>query len=174
VHVWPAQGEGKDPGVLAADGASCAAPLGVLPIVGPAHIGKSAIVEHVCYDERVRNHFSLISFYVHNDLKANCKDRCFIKHRNDTVSGERRLIVVQALEDVDEETWNMVHSSSRCCAHGSRIIITSRSEKIVKLETARVLRLKCLPTEAYWYFFKMAAFGSEDPGQHPKLASLAM
>ena len=59
-----------------------AATLGVLPIVGPAHIG------------RVRNHFSLISFYVQNDLKANYKDRCLIKHRNDTASGERRLVVI--------------------------------------------------------------------------------
>ena len=37
-----------------------AATLGVLPIVGPAHIGKSTLVEHVCCDERVRDHFSLI------------------------------------------------------------------------------------------------------------------
>ena len=33
---------------------------GVLPIVGPALIGKSTLVEHVCNDERVRRHFSLI------------------------------------------------------------------------------------------------------------------
>jgi translation initiation factor RLI1 len=39
-----------------------AATLGVLSIVGPAHIGKSTHVEHVCCDERVRDHFSLILF----------------------------------------------------------------------------------------------------------------
>jgi hypothetical protein len=33
--------------------------LGVLPIVGPALIGKSTLVEHVCNDERVCSHFSL-------------------------------------------------------------------------------------------------------------------
>ena len=44
--------------------------LGVLPIVGPALIGKSTFVEHVCDDERVRSHFSLILLYSGNDLKG--------------------------------------------------------------------------------------------------------
>ncbi|WVZ61540.1 hypothetical protein U9M48_011400 [Paspalum notatum var. saurae] len=32
--------------------------FGVLPIVGPGKVGKTTLVEHVCCDERVRNHFS--------------------------------------------------------------------------------------------------------------------
>jgi hypothetical protein len=34
--------------------------LQVLPIIGPPRVGKSTLVEHVCYDERVNNHFSSI------------------------------------------------------------------------------------------------------------------
>lgn len=64
--------------------------LGVLPIVGPRLIGKSTLVEHVCEDERVRNHFSLI-----------------------LLSGkERLLVVIELLRDVDEESWKrLLHSS---------------------------------------------------------------
>ncbi|CAL4913225.1 unnamed protein product [Urochloa decumbens] len=154
--------------------------LGVLPIVGPAHIGKSTLVEHVCYDERVRSHFCLILFYRHNDLidetVASFREKCVVKHKNDNhaSSRQRLLIVIEILEDVDEETWNRLYSSGRTMAHGSRMIVTSRSENIVRFGTTHALRLKCLSTEAYWYFFKMTVFGSDDPGQHPKLASLAM
>ncbi|XP_062232624.1 disease resistance protein RGA2-like [Phragmites australis] len=155
-----------------------AAKLGVLPIVGPTHIGKSTLVEHVCNDERVRNHFSMILFYSRNDHKdetmANLRDNCVIKHQNDRAPGERLLIVIELLEDVDEDAWKRLYSSERSMAQGSRMIITSRSEKIVRLGTTQALRLKCLPTEAYWYFFKMHVFGSDDPGQHPKMASLAL
>ncbi|XP_034571004.1 putative disease resistance protein RGA3 [Setaria viridis] len=158
-----------------------AARLGVLPIVGPAHIGKSTLVEHVCHDERVRDHFSLILFYrgksLVDETVASFRDKCVVKHQtdNEASSGQRLLIIIELFEDLDEETWkNMLYSSERSMAQGSRMIITSRSEKIVRFGTTRALRLKCLSPEAYWHFFKMTVFGSDDPGQHPKLASLAM
>ncbi|KAF0926065.1 hypothetical protein E2562_021781 [Oryza meyeriana var. granulata] len=34
------------------DNKACVDDLGVLPITGPAKVGKSTLVEHVCYDER--------------------------------------------------------------------------------------------------------------------------
>jgi hypothetical protein len=39
--------------------------LKVLPVVGPARVGKSTLVAHVCNDERVRGHFSEIVFTEH-------------------------------------------------------------------------------------------------------------
>lgn len=32
----------------------------MLPIVAPPKIGKSTLVENICYDDRVHNHFSSI------------------------------------------------------------------------------------------------------------------
>lgn len=152
--------------------------LGVLPIIGPTHIGKSTLVEHICHDEKVRNHFSLISVYTGNDLKdetkASFRDKCVIKHRNDQASENRLLIVIELLEDVDEDAWNRLYSSERSMARGSKMIITSRSENIVRFGTTEPLRLKRLPVEAYWYLFRTTAFGSDDPEQHPKLASIAL
>ncbi|GJN14736.1 hypothetical protein PR202_gb01592 [Eleusine coracana subsp. coracana] len=153
--------------------------LGVLPIIGPAHIGKSTLVEHICQDERVSNHFSSILVYNGNNLKdssmATLIDNCAIKHQNDKALGERQLIIIELLEDVDEETWKrLYYYSERSLAEGSKIIITSRSETIARLGTTQALRLRSLSAEAYWYFFKMLVFGSDDPGQHPKMASLAL
>jgi GTPase SAR1 family protein len=43
--------------------------VGVLPVIGRARVGKSTLVEHVCLDERVRSHFSLIVFLGDGDTK---------------------------------------------------------------------------------------------------------
>ncbi|KAL6606540.1 hypothetical protein ACP70R_042193 [Stipagrostis hirtigluma subsp. patula] len=158
-----------------------AANPGVLPIIGPALIGKSTLVEHVCNDERVRNCFSLILFYTRNELEyetiTSFMDNCVIKHRRNNASNDERwLIVIEVSGDVDDRTWKRLHSAGRWhMAKGSKLIVTSRSEKIARFgTTTQPLRLKCLTTEAFWYFFKLLVFGSTDPEEHPKLASMAM
>uniref|UniRef100_A0ACD5T857 Uncharacterized protein n=1 Tax=Avena sativa TaxID=4498 RepID=A0ACD5T857_AVESA len=154
--------------------------LGVLPIVGPGRIGKSTFVEHICDDERVRNHFSLIFLYSGNGLKdetaTNFRDRCVIKHQNIASGEERCLVVIELVGDVDEGAWKrLLRSYERSMTPGSKIIITSRSEKTAaSLGTAEALRLNYLSKEAYWYFFRMLLFGSTDPEEHPKLTPIAM
>uniref|UniRef100_A0ACD5U0E1 Uncharacterized protein n=1 Tax=Avena sativa TaxID=4498 RepID=A0ACD5U0E1_AVESA len=154
--------------------------LGVLPITGPGLIGKSTFVEHVCDDDRVCNYFSLILFYRKEDLKDESAttfiDNCVIKHQNIASDEERSLVVIELLGDVDEGAWNrLVHTFKRFKTHGSKIIITSRSEKVVRFGTMKAIKLNYLSKEAYWYFFKMLVFGSTDPEDHPpKLTSIAM
>uniref|UniRef100_A0A453A7X3 Disease resistance N-terminal domain-containing protein n=1 Tax=Aegilops tauschii subsp. strangulata TaxID=200361 RepID=A0A453A7X3_AEGTS len=43
--------------------------LAVLPIVGPIRVGKSTLIEYVCRDESVRDHFSTILFFPEGSLK---------------------------------------------------------------------------------------------------------
>jgi len=155
---------------------------GVLPIVGEAWIGKSTLVEHVCLDERVRGHFSSIVFFGGDDLGAEnmaALGRSGVtKHQDLTAAAcGRSLLVIELARDMEmeEDTWrNLYCSAARSMGNGGKIIITSRSEKIAALGTAPALRLKFLPQEAYWYFFKILAFGSTNPDDHPDLASLAM
>ncbi|CAM0954322.1 unnamed protein product [Alopecurus aequalis] len=153
--------------------------LGVLPIVGPRLIGKSTLVEHVCIDERVRNHFSLILLYSGNDLKdeteTTFRDPCVIKHQNIASDEGRLLVIIELLGDVEKGAWKrLLHTCERSMAHGSKIIITSRSEKVVSVGTTEAMKLNCLSKEAYWYFFKMLVFGSTDLKERPKLTFIAM
>ncbi|VAH21690.1 unnamed protein product [Triticum turgidum subsp. durum] len=153
--------------------------LGVLPIVGPRLIGKSTLVEYVCNDERVRSHFSSILLYSGNSLKDETvmtfRDHCVIKHQNIASGNERSLVVIELVGDVDEGAWKrLMHSAERCMTSGSKIIVTSRSDKTVRLGTTEAIKLSCLSKEAYWYFFKMLVFGSTDPEEHPMLTSIAM
>jgi hypothetical protein len=98
-----------------------------------------------------------------------------IKHQNIASGKERSLVVIELLGDVDEGAWKrLLQTSERCTAHGSKIIITSRSENMLSVGTTQAIMLRCLSKEAYWYFFKMLVFGSTDPEEHPKLTSIAM
>lgn len=158
---------------------ACADNLSVLPIIGPAKIGKTTLVEHVCSDERVRNHFSCIIFFSENDLReertCTLRDGGVIKHQHSPSNEEKLLVVIELAGDVNEGAWRKLYSASQSCfSPGSKIIITSRSDKVTKFGTTQPLRLKFLSREAYWYFFKVLAFGSSDPEDHPKLASIAM
>lgn len=88
----------------------------------------------------------------------------------------RVLAVIEFLEDdVDEVAWNNFYSSSSVYfGSGSRMIVTSRSNKVMKFGTTQALVLNFLPPEAFWYLFKILTFGSEDSINHPVLESIAM
>nr|TKW30306.1 hypothetical protein SEVIR_2G027200v2 [Setaria viridis] len=157
--------------------------LEVLPIVGPSYVGKSTLVAHVCKDERVRARFSEILFFhiqtFTDDELATFRDECELKHQNRVSASNleaRLLVVIELIGDlINEEAWGRLYSASkRYAPRGSKIIVTSRFDSIVKFGTTRALTLKFLPHEAYWYFFKTLTFGSMDPEMHPRLTHLAM
>ncbi|CAL5089531.1 unnamed protein product [Urochloa decumbens] len=151
--------------------------LQVLPIVGPARVGKSTLVEHVCYNERVRNHFS--SIMLCDGYPTASEGRRVVKKQTTTHGSYGRSLVIWELADdfvLDERQCKKFYSSAGShMPPGSKVIITSRSENIVKLGTTEaIIRLKFLPQEAYWYLFKVLAFGSTNPEEHPELASIGM
>uniref|UniRef100_J3KZR7 NB-ARC domain-containing protein n=1 Tax=Oryza brachyantha TaxID=4533 RepID=J3KZR7_ORYBR len=156
--------------------------LGVLPIIGPGKVGKSTLVEHACIDERVRNHFSQIVFFSKDGLTltdgniVTLNDGGLTKHQNHALCGsERRLVVVELDGEIDQGLWERFYSASKSFfAYGSKIIVTSRSDKIASFGTTQPLKLQFLTHEAFWYLFRVRAFGSSDPAENPKLASLAM
>ncbi|CAO2199947.1 unnamed protein product [Urochloa humidicola] len=156
----------------------CDESVEVLPVVGPALVGKSTLVENVCDDERVRNHFSLILYHSAENLDdekvSTFSETCVTKHQNDAADDGRVLVIIELLGDADDEAWKKLLSSSPHPPQGSKIIITSQSEKITRLGTTQAVRLQHLQFEAFWYFFKVLVFGSTDPEEHPRLASMAM
>ncbi|KAL6899294.1 hypothetical protein ACP4OV_005952 [Aristida adscensionis] len=142
--------------------------LQVLPIIGPPRVGKSTLVEHACYDERVHSHFSLI-------ILCSGQGGDIVKKQTHG-SHERVLVIMDLADDLvpDERQCKELCSSRSHMPSGSKEIITSRSENILRLGTTRAIRLDFLSQEAYWYFFKVMAFGSTNPDEHPELASIAM
>lgn len=148
--------------------------FGVLPIIGLARVGKSTLIAHACYDERVRKYFSFIVFFRDNDL-VHQRESGVIKHQSLGSAGNS-LVVIELVGDVDEGTWRrLLHTlKGGHIAPVSKIIIASRSEKIATFGTTKSLQLEFLHQEAYWCFFKTISFGSTNPEEHPDLVSIGM
>ncbi|EAY80053.1 hypothetical protein OsI_35219 [Oryza sativa Indica Group] len=123
--------------------------VSILPILGPPRMGKKTLVQHACLDERVRDCFSHIFFFKEDDLKTGELSL------NSKASEGKYLFVIEFIWDVDEAAWTKFQSYL---------------QNIPGME----LRVKRLSEEEFWYYFKALAFGSLDPDEHPKLASLAM
>ncbi|KAL6842152.1 hypothetical protein ACP4OV_028131 [Aristida adscensionis] len=140
--------------------------LDVMPIVGPAKAGKSTLIEHVCNDDDL------------DERLVSIRDGGVVKHQSYGGSGttnERVLVIFQVNGDVDNASWSSLYSASkRYAANGSKIIISSWSDKIARFGTTQTLKVGFPTNEEYWYFFKALAFGSTNPEEEPKLASMAM
>jgi hypothetical protein len=143
--------------------------ISILPIIGRHITGKKTLVQHACEDERVRGRFSNVFFIKGDDLQSGefaviCK-----------VASRRCLFVVDFSRDVDEATWTNFQSYlQKLPGTRIKIVIIGRAEQIAELGTTQPIRMKFLPQEEYWYYFKALAFGSMDPDEHPKLTSLGM
>uniref|UniRef100_A0ACD5UVY9 Uncharacterized protein n=1 Tax=Avena sativa TaxID=4498 RepID=A0ACD5UVY9_AVESA len=108
----------------------------VLPIVGPIRVGKTTLVEHVCMDETVRDHFLMICFFPEGSLNDEGlidlrKNNTKVRHQN-CASENRSLIILEIADDINEGTWRRLKSSitSITPCGGSKVIITSRSDGI--------------------------------------------
>ncbi|PWZ13938.1 hypothetical protein Zm00014a_038243 [Zea mays] len=155
--------------------------LDVLPVVGPLGVGKSTLIAHVCKDERVRDYFSEILWLHDSDFtddELTFRQGGAMKRQillSKLKKGKRLLVVIELYGNLCEDGWNRFYRASRrSFLSGSKIIVTSCSDKIVKFGTTPALNLKHLSPEAYWYFFKTLTFGSTDPEMHPRFAQLAM
>jgi hypothetical protein len=135
----------------------------VLPITGGRELGKKTLVAHACDDERVRSHFATI---LH--LKGDCLSRITDHER---LPG-RKLVVVEFISDVDGDHWTEFCSSVTSMGRGSKVIILGRDEELNKFGTVKPISVNRLPFEEYRYLFKTLAFGSADPIDHPRLATI--
>ncbi|EAZ15223.1 hypothetical protein OsJ_30639 [Oryza sativa Japonica Group] len=89
----------------------------------------------------------------------------------ETFTERRDLFVIEFTADIDDENWKKFYVSCTHMGRGSKIIIISRTERISRFGTVRPIHLNSLPLEEYSYLFKVLAFGSTNPKEHPQLLS---
>ncbi|VAI76916.1 unnamed protein product [Triticum turgidum subsp. durum] len=136
----------------------------VLPIIGGRRVGKKTLVWSVCSDDRIRSRFPSI---VHVD---GCEIQSIDRGRF-TTTPVRTLIVVEFRSDVDGSEWRGFHSLLRALTGaGSKVVIISRLERLARFGTVNLVRINSFSREEYGYLFKVLAFGSSDPADHPRLA----
>ncbi|KAM3195475.1 hypothetical protein ACQJBY_071541 [Aegilops geniculata] len=169
-------------------GPSTGGKLGVLPIVGGMGVGKTTLAQHVCDDERVRNHFPIILYSNFSYTRAMARDEAvFVLGSKHAVGDAQKFIeslhvlkekcltkrFLMVFEDVDAAKKQMLQELLpilRHGKHGSRIIITTNSRAITaSMGTVQPISLKVMPHQEYWFFFKAHAFAGRDVEEDPRM-----
>ncbi|XP_048329227.2 putative disease resistance protein RGA3 isoform X1 [Ziziphus jujuba] len=157
----------------------------VVPIVGVGGVGKTTLAQLVSSDVKVKDHFELIIWVnvpkvfdvkligkqiVESGAKekgssGNISMDQSQKVLREKIKGKQYLIVLDDVWDSENENicekWSRLENLLRDGANGSRIIVTTRSQKVARIingsqETAYFL--KTLSEEKSWSLFKKLAF----------------
>ncbi|KAI4981684.1 hypothetical protein ZWY2020_022176 [Hordeum vulgare] len=138
-------------------------PPAVLPVVGGRGVGKRTLVADVCRYDRVRSQFAVI-LHLSGDGLTRMTDH--------EIPSGKTLVVVEFASDVNDDDWNTFYSSVAGMEAGSKVIILGRKESLTKFGTVEAISLNRMAFEEYRYLLKTLAFGSANPGDHPRLATI--
>ncbi|VAI70153.1 unnamed protein product [Triticum turgidum subsp. durum] len=162
--------------------------LGVLPSVGDMGVGKTTLVQHVCDDERVRQHFPIILYSNFSYTRAMAWGEApFVLGSKHAVRDAKKFIeslhvleekyltkrFLLVFEDVDtgkQQTLEELLPILRHGKRGSRIIVTTNSKTVAaSMGTVQPVNLKVMPHQEYWFFFKAHAFAGRDVEEDPRM-----
>ncbi|XP_060670217.1 putative disease resistance RPP13-like protein 1 [Ziziphus jujuba] len=157
--------------------------LSVLPIVGMGGMGKTTLAQLVYKEvddkvmEKPFNVKAWITVSEESDVLTLTKkiyeevansssstvDEAFklqLKLK-EFLNGKKFLLVLDDVWNVDHKRWCDLKSSFESTAHGSKIIVTTRSAKVASdLGTLPKHDLQIIPEEDCWKLFKKHAFGN--------------
>ncbi|TKY68452.1 Disease resistance protein RGA2 [Spatholobus suberectus] len=117
--------------------------VSIISVVGIGGLGKTALAQLLYNDKAVQLHFELKMW---QELRKK-------------IEGRRYLLVLDDIWNEDREHWLRLMTLLKDGAKGSKIIITTRSEKVAKITGASSpFFLKGLDEEQAWKLFSQLAF----------------
>nr|DAD42482.1 TPA_asm: hypothetical protein HUJ06_000712 [Nelumbo nucifera] len=165
--------------------------VSVIPIVGMGGLGMTTLAKLAYNDERVVRHFEQriwvcvsVDFDVRMLVRAiiesatgkrcDCLDMEPMQRRlKEMLTRKRFLLVLDDVWNEDYEKWDRMKLLLRCGAGGSKIIVTTRSEKVALITgTVTSHGLDGLPEDACWSLFKQRAFQFENEKESSSLVSI--
>ncbi|RCV18438.1 hypothetical protein SETIT_3G301300v2 [Setaria italica] len=167
--------------------------LDILPIIGNIGVGKKTLVQNVCDDKRVHCHFSSIFLYDFFFLTVmdNSEPRIVLGSRhsigdfgnlNEPLQTFKHKLkykrFLHVFENVDSEKKQMLQvllSELGSCKQGSKIIVTSTHNHTASIGTVQRIKLRILPRELFWSYFKALALPDADFQEScPRMAAIGM
>ncbi|XP_077250949.1 disease resistance protein RGA2-like [Tasmannia lanceolata] len=163
----------------------------VVAIVGMGGLGKTTLAQMAYHDKHIESHFNLrmwISvsqdFDVTNLVKeiietaGGISKHTLLENMQQYLGkliGEKRFLLV--LDDVwneDDNEWEKLKKILTRGAEGSKILVTTRSEKVALIMGAHpeALHLKGLSEDDCWSVFERQAFESGRSKEHPNLVAI--
>ncbi|KAK4551129.1 hypothetical protein RGQ29_032520 [Quercus rubra] len=158
--------------------------VSVLPIVGIGGLGKTTLAQFVFNAEEIKNHFEKklwvcvsddfdVKIIVEKILECAKEKKperlemnTLINDLQKEIDGKRYLLVLDDVWDDDSEKWDKLKGFLLGGARGSRILVTTRQEKVARIsKTIEPHFLRGLNEKESWSLFKQKAF---EKGQEPK------
>ena len=151
--------------------------VSVIPIVGIGGLGKTTLAKLAYNDKRADKHFQQrIWVCVSEDfdvkrimraiLESATGNTCHLQEMEviqqrirELVMGKRFLLVLDDVWSDDHDKWERLKNSVRHGSEGSKILVTTRSEKVALIMgTISPYYLKGLPEDDCWSLFEQRAF----------------
>ncbi|CAN6235606.1 unnamed protein product [Urochloa humidicola] len=168
--------------LLSSDEATCCDVVySVVPIVGPAGVGKTSLAQHIYNEEAISSKFD-IKMWVwvcqeFDVLKLSRKlaeeameSPCDFADMNqihrvitDRLKGKRFLLVLDDIWDESWDRWASLLVPLKCAAKGSKIVVTTRSTKVAKIMALKMHQLGYLSDSNCWSVCQDAALRGRDP-----------
>ncbi|RDX97445.1 putative disease resistance protein RGA1, partial [Mucuna pruriens] len=160
--------------------------VSVISIVGIGGLGKTALAQLLYNDVAVQLHFELKMWVcVSNDFDVKTIANKIIESKSNDemdrvqqelrkkIEGKRYLLVLDDIWNEDREHWLQLMTLLMDGAQGSKIIITTRSEKVAKITSiSSPFFLKSLDEEQAWKLFSQLAFENGKEPENRKLVSI--
>jgi len=166
---------------------ACGNEMVVIAIVGMGGIGKTTLAQSVYNNDKVKEHFNIDAWVCVSEefdvfkvtktiLEAVTSSISYTKDLNqlqlrlkECLTGKKFLLV---LDDVWNETydhWETLCKPFKYGAQGSKVIVTTRSDRVVSVARAMSHRLMELPEENCWSLFAKHAFHDGNSNAHGEL-----
>ncbi|KAL5556233.1 hypothetical protein UlMin_038469 [Ulmus minor] len=165
--------------------------IGVIPIVGMGGIGKTTLAQAIFNDNEVKEPFELKAWVCVSEEFDVCKVTktileaidsrpCDLKDLNslqvqlaEKLRGKKFLIVLDDVWRESYDDWEFMSRPFQNGAQGSKIIVTTRSDKVAKImHSDSTYSLKILSDEDCLRLFARHALGREDFASHSELEKI--
>ncbi|ESR52179.1 hypothetical protein CICLE_v10030529mg [Citrus x clementina] len=163
----------------------------VIPLVGMGGVGKTTLAQVVYKDEKVNDHFELKAWaFVSDEFDLVKVTKAILESLGEScghitqleplqsalkrkLTLKRYLLVLDDLWGENYNEWEVLQLPFRGGAHGSKIIVTTRSENVAQIVgTVPVFHLQELSDNDCWSLFAQHAFSKLNPEARPSLESI--
>ncbi|XP_062173606.1 putative disease resistance protein RGA3 [Alnus glutinosa] len=163
----------------------------ILPIVGIGGLGKTALAQLIFNDEEIKKHFELkmwvcvsnnfdVQIIVEKILRSAKNEKLeqveldmLINALRNEIDGKKYLLVLDDVWNEDPKEWFDLKELLMGGARGSRILVTTRSEKVANITcTIKQYLLRGLDEHASWSLFKQMAFEKGQESKNPRIVEI--